>query len=93
MEHLEYVKLLRRSRDVSAECIVQNARIALEIVPKLNVCFRYHNVSVVSRFYLVTRKTVSKDMLRRRKNKKLCTLSYFDITLFDSRIDRENRLY
>lgn len=30
MEHPEYVKL-QRSHDVSAECIVQNARIALEI--------------------------------------------------------------
>jgi hypothetical protein len=32
MEHPEYVKL-QRSRDVSAECIVQNARITSEIVP------------------------------------------------------------
>lgn len=32
MEHPEHVKL-QRSRDVSAECIVQNARIISEIVP------------------------------------------------------------
>lgn len=32
MEHSEYVEL-QRSHDVSAKCIVQNAKIASEIVP------------------------------------------------------------